>query len=141
MAFSKAKWPLVDSRAAVLLIQNLVSVVSRHILKVSARLSLLWTGSESAWLHALTEADLQRCTTSSVTVCLLKSLCITHSWWPVKGVYISRVRLVIICVTRTYYVTTGLQLLFTTGRSGHTTSQNLAGSHLVSGGTNNTRPE
>jgi len=52
----------------------------------------------------------------------------------VKGACTSRVRTVFICVARTYYVTTGLQLSFTTGRSGRTTSQILARLPYVAAG-------
>jgi len=79
----------------------------------------------------LTEADLQKCTTSSVTICPAKVPLYPSQVFTCEGSLFFRVRIDINCVVRTYYVTTRLQLLDTTGRSGRTTSRNHARSPYV----------
>ena len=82
MAFSKAKCPLVDSRAAVLLIQNLVFSMRLSpdtFLKCLLDYHYFGLAVDQRDYTPRTGADLQHCTTGSITICLLKSLCITHS--------------------------------------------------------------
>ena len=66
----------------------------------------------------LTEADLQRCTTSTVTICPAEVRYKTHSYQYVKIVCSCRMKIVTDCAARTFCAHTDLRLSCITGRSG-----------------------